>query len=194
MRTHYLFIVAVFFLASCRTDDENGLGAPVNSFFDLPTDYRPIQEGSVATGRLKSEVHGGQLSGEWRYNQQGKLAEWRHYRSGQLSTVDQYRYDVAGRLRYVQHFEDGCAYSSLSSCSGPVKWTGYNEIMTDNAGRILKSRSFLKLSKQWELRSTSTYEYDSQNRPVKVIQQYEYNASRSIRTQEFGYDGKDNIV
>lgn len=193
MRTFYLFAGVVFLLSGCQDgNDVQPFNAPVQSFADLPTDYVPIQHGSAVAGRLKSQTHGGQLSGEWRYNQQGKIVEWRHYRTGQISGAYQYRYDAAGRLRYVQHFDNECAFSSLTTCSGPVKWTGYTEIDTDNAGRIQESRSFLKQSGQWQLRSIATYEYDRQNQPVNVLR---YDSGRRLATtQAFTYDGRGNII
>ncbi|QMW00831.1 hypothetical protein [Spirosoma foliorum] len=193
MRHLYLFVGVLLFLSACQDGNEaQPLTGPVQSIADLPTDYQPIQNGSLIAGRLKSETSAGQLSGEWRYNQQGKLIEGRRYQNGQVATADQYRYDTNGRLRYVQHFDNECGYSSLSTCTGPVKWTSYDEIDLDNTGRIQESRTFLKLSGQWKLRSTTTYEYDSQNQPIKVAR-YDV-AYNLIVTQALTYDSKGNVV
>lgn len=194
MHTFYLFAGVMLLLSGCQNgngSDVQPFNAPVQSLADLPTTYLPIQNGSVVAGRLKSQTYAGELNGEWRYNQQGNVVEGRHFRLGQIASADQYRYDVTGRLRYVQHFDNECGFSSLSTCSGPVKWTSYNEFDTDNVGRIKESRTFLQQSGQWQLRSIVTYEYDSQNQPVKVLW---YDAARKLgKTQEFSYDGKGNI-
>lgn len=195
MQISYLLVGLALLLAGCK--DDNGVqvqsfDAPVQSFANLPIDYQPILQGSSVAGRLKSETYAGQLTSEWRYNQQGKIVEWRNYKAGQVTTADQYRYDATGRLRYVQHFDNECGYSSLSSCSGTVKWTSYNEFDTDDAGRIQESRTFLKQSEQWELRSVATYEYNSQQLPVKVLM---YDSTRKLgKTQEFTYEGIGNII
>ncbi|MVM40888.1 hypothetical protein GO730_29665 [Spirosoma sp. HMF3257] len=193
MRTLYLLIGFILFLSACQDSHEaQPADTPIQSFADLPTVYQPILNGSSAAGRLKSEIHAGQLSGEWRYNQQGKLVEGRRYQSGQITSADQYRYDAAGQLRYVQHFTNGCALSSLYTCSGPVTWISYDEINTDNLGRIQESHTFLKQSGQWELQSITAYEYDNQNQPLKVLR---YDSSRKLgSTQEFTYDTKGNII
>ncbi|QDK82036.1 hypothetical protein EXU85_26885 [Spirosoma sp. KCTC 42546] len=193
MRTFYLFAGAIIFLLGCQDGNKvDPFNAPVQSLADLPADYQPIQNGSSVAGRLKSEVHAGQLSGEWLYNQQGKLVEGRRYLSGQITTADQYRYDAAGQLRYVQHFTNGCAFSSLSTCSGPITWISYDDINTDNLGRIRESHTFLKQSGQWELQSITAYEYDNQNKPLKILR---YDSSRKLgSTQEFTYDNKGNII
>lgn len=193
MRFVYCFVGILLIFFSCRTSDGvQPASRPIRSFADLPTDYSPIQDGAEAAGRLKSEIHNGRLTGEWRYNEQGKLLEWRSYQEGQVTRADQYRYDVGGRLRYVQHFDNECGLASYAPCSGPVKWTSYDEIDTDNAGRIQGGRRFLKQSGQWELRSASTYEYNSQGQPVKVLQSDP--AGQSTRTQAFVYDSSGNIT
>ncbi|MVM31672.1 hypothetical protein GO755_16615 [Spirosoma sp. HMF4905] len=193
MRAFYFFIGVILFLSACQDSNEaQPADTPVQSLADLPNEYQLILNGSSVAGRLKSETHIGQLSGEWRYNQQGKLAEGRRYKSGQITTADQYRYNAAGQLRYVQHFTNGCAFSSLSTCSGPITWISYDEIDTDNAGRIQESRTFLKQSGQWELQSITAYEYDNQNQPLKVLH---YDSMRKLgSTQEFTYDNKGNVI
>ncbi|GAB3999472.1 hypothetical protein GCM10028807_49770 [Spirosoma daeguense] len=193
MRIVYPLIGVIFLLLSCRTNDGDELiVAPVKSLSDLPTDYRPIQTGGVVTGRLKSEVHAGQLSSEWRYNKQGNLLEGRRFRSGELLVADQYYYDVEGRLRFIQHFESACMLVSTSQCSAPVKWTSYDEVDVDNANRIQESRTFLNQSGKWELRSITNYVYDSQGRAIKLIR---HDGSRKLSTtQEFTYDNQSNVT
>ncbi|MBD2751328.1 toxin-antitoxin system YwqK family antitoxin [Spirosoma validum] len=92
MRFVYCFFGALIILWGCRTNDGiQPVSKPVQSFADLPVDYWPVQDGAEVAGRLKSEIHNGQLSSEWRYNEQGKLLEWRNYQEGQVTWADQYR-------------------------------------------------------------------------------------------------------
>ncbi|GAB3691312.1 hypothetical protein GCM10027592_09230 [Spirosoma flavus] len=193
MRAFYLLAGAIFLLFGCKKDDGDlVVPAPVQSFSDLPTEYKAIQHGSAIAGRLKSEMHIGQLSGEWRYNPQGNLLEGRRFRSGELMTADQYYYDAVGRLRFIQHFESPCVWASTYFCSAPVTWTGYDEVDVDNANHILESRTFLNQSGKWELRSITNHEYDPNGRPTKLLR---YSADRKLAsTQEFTYDSEGNIV
>ncbi|MBD2703021.1 hypothetical protein IC229_20410 [Spirosoma sp. BT702] len=193
MRSFYLLIGVIVVLFGCKKDDGDlVVPAPVYSLSDLPTEYKPIQNGSAITGRLKSEIHIGQLSGEWRYNQQGNLLEGRRFRSGELMSADQYYYDATGLLRFIQHFESPCVYASTYLCSAPVKWSSYDEVDVDNANHILESRTFLNKSGQWELRSITNHVYDQNGRPTKLLR---YSADRKLAsTQEFTYDGEGNII
>ena len=158
----------------------------------MPATYQPVQNGYAAKGRLKREAHAGQVSGEWQYNQDGQLRENRRFRDGEIAVADQYYYDVAGRLRFIQHFDNECYFSSLAVCSGPMRWTSYDQIDVDNENRMQESRTFLNQSGQWELRSITSYVYDKLGRPIKLLR---YTAGRQLAsTQEFTYDSQDNVV
>ena len=191
----YLFTLLTFLMfgVGCRDQDVVlPLDAPVTSLANLPTTYQLFQGGSAISGRLKSETQNDKPSGEWRYNERGQLVEWRHFRFGELTSSDQYRYDATGRLRFVQKFDDNCGFSSYSNCTGPVVWTGYAEITTDAAGRVTESQSYLKLDGKWDLRSTSTYEYNTQGQMIKVLR---YTDKRELTlTQTLTYDPRGNVV
>ncbi|GAB3972605.1 hypothetical protein GCM10028806_24860 [Spirosoma terrae] len=193
MRSLYLILCLVSLSISCRdTDTVRAINSPVRSLADLPAIYQPVQQGSELAGRLKSQKQAGELNSEWRYNQSGNLVESRWYRSGDVVTADQYRYDVDGRLRFIQHFDNECMLSSYSECKGAVKWTSYSEVDTDNTGRIQEIRTYLKQSEQWQLRSIAVYAYNSQNQPVKVLR---YTNDRKLASsQEFTYDSNGNIT
>jgi len=124
----------------------------------------------AVANRLKSEIQGGKPSGEWRYNGRGQLLEWRVLRFGELGSADQYRYDTDGHLRFVQRFDNNCGFSSSSNCTGPVKWTGYDDLTTDAAGRVTESRVDLNVDKKWDLRSVNAYSYNPQGQLTGVRQ------------------------
>lgn len=168
------------------------LDAPVTSLADLPATYQPFQGGSPVAGRLKSQTQNGKLDGEWRYNERGQLLEWRQFRFGEIASADQYRYDAVGRLRFVQHFDNNCGFSSLANCSGPVKWTSYNELATNAAGRVTESRTYLKLDGKWELRSTTTYEYNAEGQIINVLI-YSDKVVPTL-TQTLMYDARGNVI
>ena len=192
MRYLFTLLTLLMFGVGCQNKDVVlPLDAPVTSLANLPTTYQPFQGGSAIPGRLKSQTQNGKPNGEWRYNERGQLLEWRHFRFGELTGSDQYRYDAAGRLRFVQQFDDNCRFSSYSNCTGPVVWTGYAELTTDGAGRVTESRSYLKLDGKWDLRSTSRYEYNAQGQMTNVIQQY---TAGGELTQTLTYDARGNVI
>ena len=191
----YLFTLLSLLLIGVGCREKNPvlpIDAPVTSLADLPTMYQPFQDGSPAAGRLKSQTQNGKLDGEWRYNQRGQLLEWRLFRAGKIGSADQYRYDAAGRLRFVQHFDNNCAISSLANCIGPVAWASYDELATDAAGRVTESRTYLNVDGKWELRSTATYEYNAKGQMTKVSR---YSDKMVLTlTQTLTYDARDNVV
>lgn len=192
MRHLFTFLILILLGAGCReqtiTPPMNG---PVASLSDLPTDYQPLDGFSIA-GRLKSETQNGQPSGEWRYNERGQLIEWRRFRFNDVASADQYRYDAAGQLRFVQHFDNNCGFSSLANCTGPVAWTSYDELTTNGTGRITESRTYLKIDGQWDLRSISTYAYDAQGRMETVLRYDDKGVLRT--TQTLTYDTRGNVI
>jgi hypothetical protein len=193
MRYLFTFLSLLVLDVSCREQDVVlPVDAPVTSLADLSSTYQPIQGGTAVAGRLKSETQNGKPNGEWRYNERGQLLEWRHYLIGKISSADQYRYDAVGRLRFVQHFDNNCGFSSLANCTGPVEWTSYDELSTDAARRITKSRTYLKLDGKWELRSTAMYEYDAQGQMTKMLR-YSDKVVPTL-TQTLTYDARGNVV
>lgn len=183
----------LLFSMSCR--EPNAVlppDSPVASLADLPTTYQPVQQGSAVAGRLKSETQNGQLSGEWRYNERGQLLEWRRYRFGEVASADQYRYDADERLRFVQHFDNNCGFSSLYNCTGPVAWTSYDDLTTDAAGRVTTGQTYLKVNEQWDLRSTSLYTYDAQGQ-LSTVRRYNARDIQTL-TQTLTYDTRGNVV
>ena len=95
-------------------------------------------------------------------------------------------------MRFVQHFDNNCGFSSLATCTGPVEWTSYDELSTDAAGRITESRTYLKLDRKWELRSTAMYEYDAQGQMTKVLRYSDKVVPALIQT--LTYDARGNVV
>lgn len=197
MRSFFTIVILVLLDAGCRRPENaiEPLNRPVATLADLPTTYQPFRTGSAVAGRIKSETHNGQLSSEWQYNQRGQLLEWRHYQNGQVFSADQYRYDIKGHLRFVQHFGNNCELSSSSSCTGPVFWIRYDQLETDNAGRVNQSRTFFRkgAQAQWESRSSTTaYEYNAEHRLVNVLR---YDANRRLAaTETLTYDGQGNVI
>lgn len=195
MRHLFILTCLLALTVGCRKQDEAlplNLPATVTSVNDLPATYQPFQEGSAIAGRLKSETQNGNLSGEWRYNERGQLIELRNFRLGKVQLADQYRYDTAGRLRFVQHFDNNCGFSSLSNCTGPVEWTSYNELTTDSEGRVTQSRTYLKINGSWDLRSLSKYDYNAKGQITKLIL---YDSKQVLaRTQTFTYDARGNVM
>lgn len=193
MRCLFTLLSLLLFGIGCRNKDVvSPLDTPVTSLADLPALYQPFQGGSAAAGRIKSETQNGQPSGEWRYNERGQLLEWRRYQVGEVASADQYRYDRAGRLRFVQHFSNNCGFSSIANCTGPVDWTSFDELVTDAAGRITESRTYLKVDGKWESRSTVMYEYNAQGQIVKVLR-YSDKAVSTL-TQTLTYDARGNVI
>jgi len=190
----YLLTLASLLLleAGCREpSDVLPLNAPVTSLAQLPTTYQPA-EGSPVAGRLKRESSGGKTSGEWRYNERGQLLEWRLFRLGAVGSAVQYRYDAAGRLRFVQHFSNNCGFSSLSTCTGPLAWTSYEDLTTDAAGRVTESRSYLSLNGSWDFRSRSVLEYNARGQLVTLRR---YDAQGTLtQTQTLTYDARGNVI
>lgn len=157
----------ILLIYGCRKQDEAfplDAQVPVSTINDLPATYQPFREGSTMAGRVKSETQNGNLTGEWRYNERGQLTEWRMIRFDEVQSAVQYRYDRAGQLRFVQHFDNSCRFSSSSTCTGPVKWTSYEELTTNAAGRVAESRAYLKVNGAWDSRSARKHEYDAQGR------------------------------
>ena len=191
----YRFTLLILLVAvlSCRDKDEVvPLDTPVTSFFNLPATYQAFQGGSAIAGRLKSQIHNGKIDGEWRYNERGQLLEWRLFRLDEIASAVQYRYDAAGRLRFVQHFTNDCGYSSVYNCTGPVKWTSYDELTTNADGRVAESKTYLKVDNNWELRSINAYEYDAQGQMSKVLR---YTDKRVLTlTQTLTYDARGNVI
>lgn len=131
-------------------------------------------------------------SGEWRYNQRGQLLEWWYFRLGEISAADQYRYDVDGWLRFVQYYDTNCSFSGLSTCTGPVEWTSYDDLSTNGNGRITESRTYLKLNGNWGLRNIAMYEYDAQEKVTKMLR---YNSNQALTlTQTLIYDARGHVV
>jgi hypothetical protein len=191
----YLFTLLSLLMlgVSCRErNDVVPLAAPVVSLADLPTAYQPVQEGAALAGRLKRQTQNGKTSGEWRYNERGQLIEWRLFRFDAVESAVQYRYDVNGRLRYVQQFSNNCGYSSVYNCTGPVDWTSYDELTTDAAGRVTESRTYLKLNGNWDFRSKSAYAYNAQGQLIKALR-YTPNGTLTL-TQTLTYDTRGNVV
>ena len=188
----FTLVSLVLFGAGCR---EQTMTPPVNTavaaLADLPAAYQPV-DGSAIAGRLKSEAQNGKSSGEWRYNERGQLIEWRQFRFNEVASADQYRYDAAGRLRFVQHFDNNCSLSSIYNCTGPVEWTSYDELTTDGAGRVTESRTYLKIDGQWALRSTSAYAYNAQGQMVTVLRYDDKGVLGT--TQTLTYDTRGNVI
>ncbi len=192
----------LFLLAGCTGQDSpqpvaTGL-VPAKHFeavsgvADLPATYEPIQTGVTLPGRLKTEYNAGQLSGEWRYHPNGQLAEFRMYRNGEVQIASQYRYTSDNRLRYVQTFTNDCFYASTSTCRGPVRWTGYDEVETTAQGKISSRKTYLYQNNTWELRSVTDYVYDNQQR-VSSAKVYD-GSKQLLSTQELTYDAANNIT
>lgn len=193
MRYLFIFLGLFLLVVGCQREDAVlPLDAPVESFTDLPSTYQPVQGGNAVTGRLKSQTHNGELNGEWRYNERGQLLEWRLFRFGEVASAYQYRYDAAGRLRFVQHFDNNCSLSSVSNCTGPVAWTSYDELTTDAAGRITESRTYFRVNGNWESRSVSTYAYDAQGQMTQVLLQDDKRVS--MLTKTLTYDARGNVI
>jgi hypothetical protein len=194
MRRLLTFLPLLLLGISCRDQQTVvPLDATVSSLADLPADYQPVSPGLAVAGRLKSENQNGQLSSEWRYNGRGQLLEWRHFGFDQkISSADQYRYDAAGKLRFVQHFDNDCGLRSYSPCTGAVVWTSYDELTTDPTGRVTESRTYLKSDGTWALRSSSRYAYNPQGQMTGVLR---YDAKQVlILTQTLTYDTRGNVV
>lgn len=191
----YLFTLLSFlvFVVCCRHQDAVlPLDTPVTFFSDLPTTYQALQDGSAIAGRLKRQIHNGELNGEWRYNERGQLLEWRSFRFDEIASAVQYRYDASGRLRFVQRFDNNCVISSIYNCKGPVAWTSYDELTTDTAGRVSESKTYLYLDGKWELRSIATYAYDAQGQMTKVLR---YDDKQVLMlTQTLTYDARGNVI
>lgn len=187
----YVSFLLILLLFGCREAAVNPLTGTVRGLSDLPATYQPVQNGAAVAGRLKAERQGNTLSGEWRYNERGQLVEWRHFRNGAVESADQYYYDAAGRLRFVQGFSNNCGYSSLGNCSGPVAWQSYQDIKTDADGRVTSFTTYLKKDGGWDNRSTTTYDYDAQRR---LTQANIYFENKLVTTQTFSYDSRGNVV
>lgn len=192
MRYFPTAICLVLLTAGCKKQpDVVLLDSPVSSFANLPETYQPVQ-GATVSNRLKSETQDGKPSGEWRYNERGQLLEWRRLRFGGLESVDQYRYDADGHLRFVQRFDNSCGYSSASNCTGPVKWTGYDDLTTDAAGRVTESRVYLNVDGKWDLRSINEYTHNPQDQLIEVRQADA--TGKATRTQTMTYDSRGNVT
>ncbi|HEV7347690.1 hypothetical protein [Telluribacter sp.] len=193
MRYFLTFVSLIILHAGCqRPGDVSPSDAPVASFADLPASYQPFAGFDAAAGRLKRESKSGKTSSEWRYNERGQLLEWRLFRFDAVESAVQYRYDKQGRLRFVQQFSNNCGYSSVYNCTGPVEWTSYDELTTDAAGRVVESRTYLKLGGKWDFRSKSTYEYNAQGQLTKVLR-FDANGVRTL-TQLLTYDTRGNVI
>ncbi|AUD04133.1 toxin-antitoxin system YwqK family antitoxin [Spirosoma pollinicola] len=193
MRYFFTVVSLLLLNVSCREQNRvPPLDAFVTSLADLPTTYQSFQGGSAAAGRLKRETQNGKTTGEWRYNERGQLIEWRLYRFDAVESAVQYRYDKDGRLLYVQQFANNCGYSSVYNCSGPVEWTSYDQLLSDAAGRITESRTYLKLNGNWEFRSKSVYAYNAQGQITNVLR---YDAKGVLAvTQTLTYDTHANVI
>ena len=195
MRYLFTLLSIIVVGVSCRNQDGVlPLDSPVSSLADLPAAYQPVQgeSGSAVAGRLKSEGQSGKPSGEWRYNGQGQLIEWRIFLLSELTSSDQYRYDREGNLRFVQHFDNNCGFSSVSNCTGPLEWRSYDELSTDADGRITESRTYLKLNGNWDYRSRSTYAYNAQGQMITLMR---YNDKQVLTlTQTLTYDARGNVI
>ncbi len=176
----------------CRKQAEvSPKNEPVASIADLPATYQSFS-GSAVPGRLKSQIQNGKPSGEWRYNESGQLTELRKFYLGEIQSADQYRYDAAGHLRFVQYFSNDCMFSSALNCTGPVKWTRYDDLTTNATGRITKSSAYLKADGVWDLRSVSKYEYSAQGQITRILL---YDAKQVLgRTQTLTYDARGNVA
>ena len=192
---YFSTVVCLFLLAvGCQKQpDVLPLDNPVSSLANLPAMYQPVQGVAVAN-RLKSQGQDGKPSGEWRYNERGQLLERRFFGffSGELSSADQYRYGADGHLRFVQHFGNNCDFSSVSNCTGPVKWTGYDDLTTDAAGRVTESRVYLNVDGKWDLRSVNAYTYNPQGQLTGVRQTD--GTGKPTRTQTLTYDSRGNVT
>lgn len=192
MRYLFTFISLILLGSGCREQTTAPPQIdPVASVADLPATYQSV-DGNAIAGRLKSEIHNGEPSGEWRYNERGQLIEWRRFQSTKVASADQYRYDVAGRLRFVQHFDNNCGLSSIYNCTGPVAWTSYDELTTDGTGRVTESRTYLTIDGQWTSRSTSAYAYDAQGQMTSVLRYDDKNVLGT--TQTLTYDTRGNVI
>ena len=192
MRYLFTFLILMLLGTGCREQTTAPpMNGPVASLLDLPAVYQAF-DGFAIAGRLKSEGRTDKPSGEWRYNERGQLVEWRRFRFDEVGSADQYRYDAAGQLRFVQHFDNNCSLSSLANCTGPVAWTSYDELTTDGVGRITESRTYLKTDGQWSLRSISAYAYDAQDRMATVLR---YDDKGVLHTaQTLTYDTRGNVI
>lgn len=194
MKAGYILLLWVSLgLAGCHRDTATPAPNPnaVATLADLPDTYSPLPPGSPK-GRIKSELSTPGFGTEYVFTNQGNLLERRGVKNGAPTGATRYHYDATGQLRFVQDFGNNCGFSSSLNCTGPISWQGYTEIINDAGGRMTESRTYLKQATQWELRSITTYNYDSENRPIKLSR---FDAAHKLSTtQDFTYDAKGNII
>lgn len=192
MRNLSTVLFLLLLITGCKNQpDVLPLDSPVISLANLPATYQPVQ-GIAMANRLKSETQGGKPAGEWRYNERGQLLEWKRFLLGNLNAVDQYRYDTNGHLRFVQHFDNNCGFSSLANCTGPINWTSYDDLTTDATGRVTESRVYLSVNGAWDLRSINAYTFNPQGQLTGVTQTD--GTGKPTRIQTLTYDSRGNVT
>jgi len=153
-------------------------------------------EYSTDNEHIKTVSADGTIRHQYLYDQEGRIVE-----ENNLFYFQRYLYENKRLVKIEAAFDDALLSSSSSAFEGKTEFMtsknsavkNYSLYKYDNSGRLSKTEHYFKMNgKDFELRSTRTFEYSGLN--ISKVYFYDPTTGKTSLVYEYAYDNRGNVI